>query len=59
MRSLVNYCYDLRFQKPVKGSVGKRLLEICLKEGIPLGKEELEELAERCNCDIRQSLNAL
>jgi replication factor C subunit 1 len=59
IRSLVDKCYDLRFNKPDKRQIAKRLQEICLKEGLQVDTNALEYLCESVGNDIRQCLNFL
>ncbi|CAD6991829.1 unnamed protein product [Ceratitis capitata] len=57
MRSLVNYCYDLRFNKPRMQQIKGRILSICCKEGFKIDNDKVEEIIEATNNDIRQSIN--
>jgi DNA polymerase III delta prime subunit len=59
LRSLLNHCYELKFSKPDKRQVVKRLLDICNKEGMSITSEALENLCESTGNDIRQCLNFL
>ncbi|EAS05103.2 AAA family ATPase (macronuclear) [Tetrahymena thermophila SB210] len=59
LRSLASICFDVRFYKPNKGQIAKRLLEVCRKEGLKSELNHLEFLAESVNNDIRQALNLL
>jgi replication factor C subunit 1 len=59
LRSLVNHCYDLKFSKPEKPQVLKRLREICEKEKLYMEPASLENLYENSGGDIRQCLNFL
>ncbi|XP_061394264.1 replication factor C subunit 1 [Musca vetustissima] len=57
MRSLVNYCYDLRFNRPQLKQIKGRILSICAKENIKLDSTKLDEIISATNNDIRQSIN--
>ncbi|XP_067615846.1 replication factor C subunit 1 isoform X2 [Eurosta solidaginis] len=57
MRSLVNYCYDLRFTKPRTQQIKGRILSICCKEGFKIDGDKVDEIIEATNNDIRQSIN--
>lgn len=57
MRSLVNYCYDLRFNKPRTQQIKGRILSICCKEGFKIDSDKVDEIIEATNNDIRQSIN--
>ena len=57
LKSLVNYCYDLKFVHPDKRTIALRLAEICNKENIQYETNALEYLCEICGNDIRQLIN--
>ena len=57
LRSLANYCYDLKFVHPDKRTISVRLAEICKNEGISCEFNALEYLCEICGNDIRQIMN--
>jgi replication factor C subunit 1 len=59
LRSLINHCYDLKFSKPDKRSIVKRLNEICKLEGYSIDDNTLEMLVETVGGDIRQCINYL
>ncbi|XP_047034174.1 replication factor C subunit 1 [Helicoverpa zea] len=59
MRSLVNYCYDLRFSKPRVDQIKSAMLSICFKEGIKIPPDVLTQLIVSANQDVRQTLNLL
>lgn len=62
-RSLVNYCYDLRFTRPPKATIAKRVKAIAKMEGMDVDDNATEMLVEANGNDIRQvrfhSLGAL
>uniref|UniRef100_A0ABK9MQN0 Replication factor C subunit 1 n=1 Tax=Glossina morsitans morsitans TaxID=37546 RepID=A0ABK9MQN0_GLOMM len=57
MRSLVNYCYDLRFNRPQLRQIKGCILSICAKEHLKLDATKIEEVITATNNDIRQSIN--
>ncbi|KAF7634869.1 AAA domain-containing protein [Meloidogyne graminicola] len=59
VRSLANYCYDLRFQKPRVEQIKGCLLSIAAKENLKLPKEFYDKIIEASCQDIRQSINTL
>ena len=59
IRSLVNYCFDLRFYKPGLAQIRSALLSICFKEGVKIPNEVLDQIIVGANYDIRQCLNNL
>lgn len=59
VRSLTNYCMDLRFRKPEARQIVPRLTEICRQEGLSVNLNTIEELVASTQGDIRQILNLL
>jgi replication factor C subunit 1 len=59
LRSLVNHCYDLSFNKPDKRHIVARLQVICKKEDFSVESNALEYLCESVGNDIRQCINFL
>ncbi|XP_046396184.1 replication factor C subunit 1 isoform X2 [Ischnura elegans] len=59
IRSLVNHCYDLRFQRPRMEQIRGAMMSICFKEGVKLAPEALANLITSTNQDIRQVLHQL
>ncbi|GJJ70064.1 replication factor C subunit 1 [Entomortierella parvispora] len=59
VRSLVNSCVDLRFQKPQVAQVRSRLLTILHREGRKVPANVLDKLVSGSQSDIRQVLNML
>ncbi|KAM8704543.1 hypothetical protein ACLKA7_009056 [Drosophila subpalustris] len=57
IRSLVNYCYDLRFQRPRLEQIKGRIMSICFKEKLKMPPAKLEEIIAATNNDIRQTIN--
>lgn len=59
MRSLVNYCFDLRFNKPRVEQIKGAMMSVCFKEGLKLAPGALEEIIAGTGGDVRQTLNHL
>lgn len=59
IKSLANYCYDLRVKRPTKTQIAARLVSIAKAEGVTLEQNAAEMLVEQSGNDIRQALNAL
>ncbi|KAJ3343135.1 protein transport protein S31 [Gonapodya sp. JEL0774] len=59
VKSLVNYCLDLRFRRPEANAIAKRMLQICQAEGLQVQVNTLEELAKLAQNDVRQVINQL
>ena len=59
IRSLANSCYDIKFQRPPKQMIAKRIAEIAGAEGMKVDMNSLEYLCESFGNDIRQIINFL
>ncbi|KAI3388877.1 hypothetical protein SNEBB_004006, partial [Seison nebaliae] len=59
IRSLVNYCFDLRFHKCRTEQLCQFLQKICEKEQVKCKYETLENIVRNTNNDIRQSIHTL
>jgi len=59
MRSLVQYCMDLRYRRPTKNVIAKRAVEVGRLEGMSVEVNAAEAMSESCGNDIRQVLNCL
>ncbi|KAF9933296.1 hypothetical protein FBU30_005880 [Linnemannia zychae] len=59
VRSLVNSCFDMRFQRPQVNQVRSRLLSILHREGRNIPTNVLDKLVSGSQSDIRQVLNML
>lgn len=59
MRSLINYCYDLRFSRPRLEQIRGAMLSICFKEKFKLTSSAIDEIISATNNDIRQTINHL
>jgi replication factor C subunit 1 len=59
VKSLANYCYDLKFAKPSKIQITKRICAILTSEGINAEPNAVEQFVEASGNDIRQILTSL
>jgi replication factor C subunit 1 len=59
LKSLINYCYDLRVNKPHDQSVAKRLATIAQNEGMHIEPNALEGISAMTHGDLRQAINLL
>lgn len=59
IRSLANYCFDLRFYKPRLEQVRAALMSVCFKENVKITSELLDQIIVGCNYDIRQCMHNL
>lgn len=59
MRSLVNYCYDLRFNRPRVDQIKGAMMSICFKESLKIPSDVVTQIIVASNQDIRQTLNLL
>nr|XP_023685377.1 replication factor C subunit 1 isoform X3 [Paramormyrops kingsleyae] len=59
IRSLANYCFDLRFQRPRLEQIKGAMMSIAYKEGLKVPAPALNELILASNQDIRQILHNL
>mmetsp|Transcript_37987 Transcript_37987/g.64927 ORF Transcript_37987/g.64927 Transcript_37987/m.64927 type:complete len:246 (-) Transcript_37987:978-1715(-) len=59
VRSLTQYCMDLRYRRPTKSVIARRAVEIGRQEGMEVEINAAEAMAESCGNDIRQVLNSL
>ena len=59
LKSLMNYCLDIPFQRPNKLTVRKRLLEVAQLEGLHVDTDVLESLIELNHNDLRASINQM
>lgn len=56
LKSLLNHCYDIRFSKPNKLQITRRVLQILRQEQINVEPNAVEFLVESSGNDIRQIL---
>lgn len=59
IRSLANYCFDLRFQRPRTEQICSALMSIAFKEGIKVTPQIAQQIVTATNQDIRQSIHNL
>ncbi|TRY96810.1 hypothetical protein DNTS_016309 [Danionella cerebrum] len=59
IRSLANYCFDLRFQRPRVEQIKGAMMSIAFKEGLKIPPPALNEVILASNQDIRQVLHNL
>lgn len=59
VRSLANYTFDLRFSKPRVEQIKGAMMSICFKEGIKVTQDQLTQIINSTNQDIRQVINHL
>ncbi|EDV23604.1 uncharacterized protein TRIADDRAFT_27705, partial [Trichoplax adhaerens] len=59
IRSLANYCFDLRFQRPRSEQICSTLMSIAFKEGVKITPQIAQQIVTATNQDIRQSIHNL
>jgi replication factor C subunit 1 len=59
MKSLLPYCLDLRYKRPVKSTIANRIIEIARLEGMSVERNAIEAISESCGNDVRQVINCL
>ena len=59
IRSLVNHCFDLRFQRPKVDQIKGAMMSVCFKEGITIEPQALREMIIASGQDVRQVLHNL
>lgn len=59
MRTLANYCYDIRFLRPTGQEIARRAAEVAAREGMRADPAALAQIAEEGGGDVRQVLNVL
>lgn len=59
LKSLIPYCMDLRYRRPVKTMIARRAEEVAAQEGWKIERNAAEAIAESCGNDVRQVLNCL
>ncbi|GAA29341.2 replication factor C subunit 1 [Clonorchis sinensis] len=57
IRSLANYCYDLRFSRPRVEQIKAAVLSIACKENVTIQPSVLGDIIEASGHDIRQVIN--
>ena len=58
IKSLANYCFDLRMRRPTKNQIAKRIMDLAANEGLHIEPNAAEALAEQAGNDIRQTIHA-
>ncbi|KAH8738550.1 replication factor C subunit 1 [Cryptosporidium ryanae] len=59
VRNLASKCYDLKFSRPTKNQIVKRMQAIANNEGMNIEPNAIELLCESVGNDLRQILNEL
>lgn len=59
IRSLVNYCFDLRFARPRVEQIRGAIMSMCFKEKIKLPAKTVDEIIQATNNDVRQTINSI
>ncbi|XP_065212559.1 replication factor C subunit 1 [Planococcus citri] len=59
IRSLVNYCFDLRFQRPRLEQIKGYMKSVCFKEKLNVSSDVLNNIITSSNQDVRLVLNHL
>lgn len=59
IRSLANYCFDLRFQRPRVEQIKGAMMSIAFKEGLKIPPQAMEQIIVGANQDVRQVLHNL
>ncbi|CAG9319324.1 unnamed protein product [Blepharisma stoltei] len=59
IKSLANYCLDLKFYNPNKDEIANKIKEIAEKEELEINYFQAKEIAQISNGDMRQALNLL
>mmetsp|Transcript_12922 Transcript_12922/g.23961 ORF Transcript_12922/g.23961 Transcript_12922/m.23961 type:complete len:823 (+) Transcript_12922:176-2644(+) len=59
VRSLANYCFDLKFQRPRVEAVIARVAQVAAKEGFKVEENAVRELANAQQRDLRQVLGSI
>ncbi|XP_006787317.1 replication factor C subunit 1 [Neolamprologus brichardi] len=59
IRSLANYCFDLRFQRPRVEQIKGAMMSMAFKEGIRIPPPALNEIILASNQDVRQVIHNL
>jgi replication factor C subunit 1 len=59
LKSLANYCYDIRFHRPNKASIMIRVKQILGKEGLMVEDNALDHMIEATGNDVRQLITSL
>jgi len=57
IRSLANYCFDLRFQRPRVEQIKGAMMSIAFREGLKIPPQAMEQIILGANQDVRQVLH--
>jgi replication factor C subunit 1 len=56
LKPIINYCFDIKFQKPPVSDIIKFLAPIVKNECLTISQNQLKKIIEESNCDIRNIL---
>ncbi|RKP19960.1 DNA replication factor C, large subunit [Rozella allomycis CSF55] len=59
VRSLANYCLDLRFKRPDANQIRSRIMMISFREGLKIDSASVDQLVAGTQSDIRQIINTI
>jgi len=59
LKPIAGVCLEIKFSRPVKGTIANGLLKVATGEGLDIKKAELEKMCEERGNDIRAILNTL
>jgi replication factor C subunit 1 len=59
LKPIAGVCLEIKFSRPVKGTIANGLLKVAAGEGLDIKKAELEKMCEESGNDIRAILNTL
>ncbi|CAF1092558.1 unnamed protein product [Adineta steineri] len=59
MRTLISYCYEIKFDRPSFLNVKSFILDLCSREHIHITHASLDNLINACNRDIRKIIHTL
>jgi replication factor C subunit 1 len=59
MRTLLSYCYEIKFDRPSFLNIKSYILDICSREHVRITHVSLDNLINSCNRDIRKILHTL
>lgn len=59
IRSLANYCFDLRFSKPRNEQLKSFISKICFRENIKMQPDKMQKLIISSDQDVRQIIHQL
>lgn len=59
VRTLANYCFDVKFGPPTTAVIAQRLVGVAKGENLSIDTDTMQQLVESVGGDLRQSLNTL